>query len=307
MSDVTGPGAVTGSLPVGAVPVAGTNAPVTDADGRPQPAYNPHDQGAPRPTDRRGGVLSRPWVRALVGLALPVVIVVVWQAVTSSGLVKPYQLPSPVSVWDAAVDLAHRGLLWQYVGISTQRVIIGFLIGGALGLVVGAVVGLSRFADALLAPTVGAIRAVPSLAWVPLLILWMKIGESSKITLIAIGAFFPVYTTVAAALRHVDRHLVEVGRAYGLRGPLLLARVQLPAVLPSVVAGLRLALAQAWLFLVAAELIASSMGLGFLLMDSGNNGRVDRILLAIVLLALLGKLTDTLIGLAERYLLKRWS
>ena len=126
---------------------------------------------------------------------------------------------------------------------------------------------------------------MPSLAWVPLLILWLKIGEESKITLIAIGAFFPVYTTVSAALRHVDRNLVEAGRAFGLRGVRLFTTIQLPAVLPSVISGLRLALAQSWLFLVAAELIASAAGLGFLLVDSQNNGRVDNMMLAIILLA----------------------
>jgi sulfonate transport system permease protein len=227
--------------------------------------------------------------------------------VTSTGRVAPYILPAPSSVWTAATDLHARGLLLPYVAISTQRVLIGFVIGAALGLAVGSVVGLSRMAGALLEPVLGAVRAVPSLAWVPLLILWMKLGEDSKITLIAIGAFFPVYTTVVAALRHVDPHLVEAGRAYGLRGVRLLTGVQLPAVVPSVISGLRLAMAQSWLFLVAAELIASSMGLGFLLMDSGQNGRVDRMLLAIVLLALLGKTTDALIGLAERSLLRRWA
>ena len=157
------------------------------------------------------------------------------------------------------------------------------------------------------APTLGAIRAVPSLAWVPLLILWLKIGEGSKVTLIAIGAFFPVYTTVAGALRHVDRQLVEAGRAFGLRGLRLFTTIQLPAVLPSVISGLRLALAQSWLFLVAAELIASSAGLGFLLVDSQNNGRVDRILLAIMLLALLGKTTDAMLGIFDRWAVRRWT
>ena len=151
-----------------------------------------------------------------------------------------------------------------------------------------------------------ALRAVPSRAWVPLLILWLQIGEESKLTLIAIGAFFPVYTTVAAALRHVDPQLVEAGRTFGLRGWSLLRTVQLPAVVPSLVSGLRLALAQSWLFLVAAELIASSMGLGWLLTDSQQTGRVDRILLAIVLLALLGTLTNALLVLFERAVLKRW-
>ncbi|HEV6951795.1 MAG TPA: ABC transporter permease [Promicromonospora sp.] len=245
--------------------------------------------------------------RVALGLLVPVALLGAWWGTTAAGLVPPYQLPGPVAVWDAAVDLVERGQLWHHVAISTQRVLVGFAVGAAAGLAVGALVGLSRLGDLLLAPTLGAIRAVPSLAWVPLLILWLKIGEESKITLIAIGAFFPVYTTVAAALRHVDPHLVEAGRAFGLRGLRLLSVVQLPAVLPSLVAGLRLALAQAWLFLVAAELIASSMGLGFLLTDSQQNGRVDRILLAIVLLALLGKVTDALIGLAERRLLRRWA
>jgi sulfonate transport system permease protein len=285
--------------------VAGTSTPILDRDGRPHRGFNPFDNGSRRPSSR--GPLDRRGTRALVGLLLPLALLGLWQWVTSAGIVASYQLPSPASVWNAAVDLAERNLLWPYVAISTQRVLVGFAIGSAIGLLLGAVVGLSRLGDALLAPLLGGLRAVPSLAWVPLLILWMKIGEDSKITLIAIGAFFPVYTTVAAALRHVDAHLVEVGRAYGLRGARLFSGVQLPAVLPSVVSGLRLALAQSWLFLVAAELIASSMGLGFLLMDSGNNGRVDRIILAIILLALLGKLTDSLIGLAEKYLLKRWA
>ncbi len=194
----------------------------------------------------------------------------------------------------------------QYIGISIQRVLIGFAIGSIVGLVLGSIVGLSRVASALLAPTIGGFRAVPSLAWVPLLILYLGINEDSKVTLIAIGALFPVYTTVAGALRHVDPQLVELGRAYGLRRMSLLQRVQLPAVIPSIVSGLRLALAQSWLFLVAAELIASSMGLGFLLVDSQNNGRIDRMFLTIILLGILGKTTDALIGLLERGLLKRW-
>lgn len=241
------------------------------------------------------------------GLLLPVVIIAAWQLSSALGLVSSAQLPPPVSVWIAAVDLFDRGQLTLYVAISTQRVLLGFAIGAALGLGMGALVGLSRGAHIVFSPTLAAIRAVPSLAWVPLLILWLKIGEESKITLIAIGAFFPVYTTVAQALKHVDRQLVEAGRAFGFRGLRLLTTVQLPAVIPSVISGLRLALAQAWLFLVAAELIAASMGLGFLLSDSGNTGRVDRILLAIILLAVLGTITDAILGLFEKWAVRKWA
>ncbi|MFF2051263.1 ABC transporter permease [Leifsonia sp. NPDC058194] len=251
--------------------------------------------------------LSRRWVRITGGLVLPAIILAVWQIASTSGAFTSAQLPSPAMVWEAAVDLAQRGLLGLYIAISTQRVLIGFACGAALGLLLGAVVGLSRLADILFSSTLAAVRAVPSLAWVPLLILWFKIGEDSKIILIAIGAFFPVYTTVAASLKHVDRHLVEAGRAFGLNGVRLFTTVQLPFVLPSVISGLRLALAQAWLFLVAAELIASSMGLGFLLSDSQNNGRTDRLFLAIILLALLGKATDSLVGLFERWANRRWA
>lgn len=268
------------------------------------PSAHPGPAGAVLATGRPGFGRAG---RVVLGLLVPVALLALWWGTTAAGLVPSYQLPGPAAVWDAAVDLVERGQLGHHVAISTQRVLIGFALGAAAGLAVGSVVGLSKLGDLLLAPTLGAIRAVPSLAWVPLLILWLKIGEESKITLIAIGAFFPVYTTISAALRHVDPHLVEAGRAFGLRGLRLLTVVQLPAVLPSLVAGLRLALAQSWLFLVAAELIASSMGLGFLLNDSQQNGRVDRILLAIVLLAVLGKLTDALIGLAERRLLRRWA
>ncbi|GAB3618625.1 ABC transporter permease [Okibacterium endophyticum] len=265
------------------------------------------DRRPPRDPRARRKLTSRTWFIIVGGAILPLVILVAWQLSTSLGLVPASQLPSPATVWDAGVDLLQRGLLGQYVAISMQRVLIGFVIGAALGILFGAVVGLSKLGDIMLAPTLGAIRAVPSLAWIPLLILWLKIGEESKITLIAIGAFFPVYTTVSAALRHVDKQLVEAGRAFGLGGVKLFTTVQLPAVLPSVISGLRLALAQAWLFLVAAELIASSMGLGFLLTDSQNNGRIDRILLAIIMLALLGKLTDALVGLFERWANKRWA
>jgi sulfonate transport system permease protein len=240
------------------------------------------------------------------GAVIPLVILGAWQYASASGAVASYKLPSPTAVVQAGVDLASTGQYWTHIAISVQRVLLGFVIGSFIGLLLGAFVGLSRVGAVLFAPITGALRAVPSLAWVPLLILYVGINEDSKVALIAIGALFPVYTTVAAALRHVDPHLVEVGRAYGRGGVSLLATVQLPAVVPSIVAGLRLALAQSWLFLVAAELIASSMGLGFLLVDSQNNGRIDRIFLAIITLGVIGKVSDGLIGVLERALLKRW-
>ncbi|MGN6503863.1 MAG: ABC transporter permease, partial [Pseudolysinimonas sp.] len=236
----------------------------------------------------RGHPGARRWWPVVGGLILPAAILVVWWGVSSSGWVPADRLPSPSAVVAAGFDLAERGLFFQDIAISTQRVLTGFAFGAGIGLVLGALVGLSRTASILLSPLIGALRAVPSLAWLPLIVLYIGLGEAPKVVLVTIGAAFPVFTTLASALRHVDPHLVELGRAYGLGRLRLLTTVQLPAVIPALVSGLRLALAQAWLFLVAAELLGSSMGLGFLLIDSSNNGRIDRLFLAIVLQAAFG-------------------
>ncbi|MFN4002781.1 ABC transporter permease [Microcella sp.] len=284
----------------GGVPV---RRPSTEGRRSASPSSGPSDDTGAARRFRR----PRPGLRTVVlGAILPVVLLTVWWTLSASGAVPSYLLPSPPQVVQAAVELGEAGLLSTYVLISIQRVLIGFAIGASIGLALGALVGLSRTASELLSPLLGALRAVPSLAWLPLLILLLGIFETPKITLIAIGAVFPVFTVVSGALRHVDPHLVEVGRAFGLSRLSLLAAVQLPAVVPAVVSGLRLALVQSWLFLVAAELAGSSMGLGFLLSDSQNNGRMDRLFLAIILLGTLGKLTDALVGLGERALLKRW-
>ncbi|WP_084028373.1 ABC transporter permease [Candidatus Rhodoluna planktonica] len=240
-----------------------------------------------------------------LGLVLPILVLVIWQTLSTNGSFSPTQLPQPGDIVLAAVELINRGTLLGHVAISAQRVLIGFLIGALLGIFLGSIVGLSKIAGRLLYPTVGALRAVPSLAWVPLLLIWMGIYEEPKITLIAIGAFFPVFTTVASGFKAVDRNLIEVGRSYGLRGAQLVTQILLPAASPTIFSGIRLGLAQAWLFLVAAELIASSKGLGFLLLDSQNTARTDILFLSIILLAILGKTSDWLVGLLEKRVL-RW-
>lgn len=260
-------------------------------------------------TIRRGfgtGVRPGPLPAVARKLVVPLLLLVIWQLVVELGLYSRGQLPLPIDVLAAVRELYERGQLFPNVGVSVQRVAIGFAWGAAIALMFGLTVGVSRTIEDYLAPTLQAIRAVPSLAWVPLLILWMGIGEEPKLTLVAIGAFFPIYTNLVAGIRQIDRKLVEVGRAYGLQGLALVRGVMLPASLPSLFTGLRLGLAQAWLFLVAAELIASSRGLGFLLTNSANTSRVDITVMSIIMLALLGKTTDWLLQLGERRIL-RWS
>ena len=233
-------------------------------------------------------------------LAVPLALLVAWWGATASGFIKPYQLASPVDVLREFGDLAQRGVLWRDLGASVERVALGFAIALLLALILGSLVGGSRTAERALDPTLQAIRAVPSLAWVPLILLWLGIGETAKVTLVAIGAFFPIYVALASGIRGVDRKLVEVGTVLGLNRLALITRVLVPATLPQLLVGARIGLTQAWLFLVAAELLGASRGLGFLLTDGQQTSRTDEILVAILLFALCGKLSESALRALER-------
>lgn len=235
-------------------------------------------------------------------LLVPAALFVLWWAAPATGWIKSYQLASPTDVVRELIDLAQHGLLWRDLGASVERVAAGFAIALLFALVLGSLVGGSRAAERALDPTLQGIRAVPSLAWVPLILLWLGIGETAKITLVAIGAFFPIYVALVAGIRGVDRKLVEVGSAFGLGRFALVTRVLVPATLPQLLVGARIGLTQAWLFLVAAELLAATSGLGFLLTDGQQTSRTDEIFVAILLFALCGKLSESGMRWLERHL-----
>jgi len=252
-------------------------------------------------TGPRATVPGRTRAAVLAGL-LPVLVLLASEAAGRLGWVSSNLLPTPTDVVRALVDLGGRTVL-GHLAASTARVAAGYAIGAALAVVAGSLVGLSSSARALLDPSFQALRAIPSLAWVPLLLLWLGIGEAPKLAMIAIGAFFPIYMGVVAGIRGVDRKLVEVARLMRLRPVALVRRVLLPAALPSVMTGLRNGLSLAWMFMVAGELIAASSGLGYLLTDGRETSRADLVLAAIVLLAMLGKLSDAAMAAVERRLL----
>jgi sulfonate transport system permease protein len=188
---------------------------------------------------------------------------------------------------------------------TLTRVGLGFGFGVVAGTVLGAIAGYWAIARRLLDPSIQALRAIPSLAWVPLFILWLGIFEIAKIALIAVGVFFPVYLGVLGAMLAVDRKIVEVGRIFRLSGPAMIRRILLPAVLPAYIVALRVGLGLGWMFVVAAELMGASEGLGYLLLDGQQLGKSAQILAAIVAFAILGKATDWLIEVATAPLL-RW-
>ncbi|MGY8831726.1 MAG: ABC transporter permease [Pseudomonadales bacterium] len=237
----------------------------------------------------------RPSLANLRGWAVPLTLLLGLEALVRSGILPAHQMPAPTQVAQTLFNLAVSGELLRHINASLLRVAAGFLIGAGLAIVIGTWVGLSRRAEAYLEPTFQALRAIPSLAWVPLLLLWLGIDETPKVVLIALGAFFPVYLALLAGIRNIDRKLVEVGQLYQLSRFALVRRILLPAALPNLFTGLRGALSLSWMFLVAAELIAATRGLGYLLSDGRETSRPDLVIAAILLLAVLGKLSDSLL------------
>ena len=249
---------------------------------------------------------ARRWVsQGLLGAILPLLFALGWELAVGVGWVEGRLLPPPSRVIATLWALAAGGELAGHVGLTLWRVANGFAWGAAAAVLLGAVAGYSGLVRALIDPTIQGLRSIPSLACVPLFILWFGIFEGSKITLIAVGVFFPVYLGVSAAVLEVDRKIVEVGRIFRIRGAALVRRILIPAVLPNVILALRTGLGLGWMFVVAAEIMGASKGLGYLLVDGQQLGKPDEILAAIIAFAVLGKLTDALIVLISQPLL-RW-
>ena len=244
-------------------------------------------------------LLARP---ALLGLLLPLALAMLWEVAARFGWIEARLLPPPSRIWQALAELWASGELVRHMAATLGRVLAGFALGLAAATLLGALTGFSTRARRLLDPTLQALRAIPSIAWVPLFVLWFGIFEASKVALIAAGAFFPVYLSLMTGIREVDRKLVEVGRVHQL-GPLaLVCRILVPAALPAWLTGVRGGLGLAWMFVIAAELMGASEGLGYLLLDGQMTGQAAQILAALVLFALLGKLSDGLLVFATRRL-----
>jgi sulfonate transport system permease protein len=232
----------------------------------------------------------------LLGLLLPILIGAAWEAAVHFRLADGRLVPPPSRIFATLSELTASGELLTHVAATSARVALGFIAGTVAGTLAGALAGYSsllrRFAD----PTLQGLRAVPSIAWVPLFILWFGIFETSKIILIAVGVFFPIYLGVMGAFLGVDRKIVEVGRAFRLSPLALVTRILLPAIFPAYVLALRGGLGLGWMFVVAAEFMGASEGLGYLLTDGQQVGKPAQIVAAILVFALLGKLSDALLS-----------
>lgn len=233
-----------------------------------------------------------PWLLPAVGALL-------WALGARFGWIPPQILPPPTQVFATLHDLAVSGDLWANVGASLTRILVGFAIGVAGGVLLGALLGLSRTAEAYLLPTFNAIVQVPVLGWLPFLMLIVGIGEPLKYVLIAHAALVPVTLSTLQGFRGTPAGLLEVARTFRLSRWQTITGVILPAAIPIVGTGVRLAFTKAWLALIFVELIASSSGLGYLIGYGRQLFQLDLVLAAVLIVALIGYLADRLLTVVE--------
>jgi ABC-type nitrate/sulfonate/bicarbonate transport system permease component len=255
------------------------------------------------PSIRRSGILRGRYSRTkfFIGSCSSVAgLLVIWELLSATGEVSPLFLPSPVSVVKAMWSMAVSGTLGPDLGISLVRVVAGFAIGSAVGICVGLLAGWSPLFDCLSRPLVAGGYTVPLLAALPLFVLWLGIGEESKIALIAVGGFFPVAVNTQGGVRATPRSLVLAASNIGASRWSLFRKILLPSALPSIIVGLRLGFGLCLLLVVAAEMLGGTSGIGFDVLQAGNLGNADQTIGLLAVFAILGIASTSAFLLAER-------
>jgi len=274
-------------------------APPPDAPTRPP---GPAAAAAPPARRRARRLTSR---AGLLRLISPVAVLILWQAVSEAGLISRQKLPPPTEIWQTAISLITTsspayGTLQGAMLISLERVAIGFAAGALAGLAIAIAAGLSRLGESTIDPLMQMLRTLPLFGLIPVFIVWFGIGETPKLTLIAIGAAIPLYLNTFSGIRNVDARLGELGQVLHLSRTELIRDIVLPGALPQVLVGLRQSLGVAWLALVVAEQVNANAGLGFMISQATQFLRNDVIFVALLVYCALGLLTDALVRLLER-------
>ncbi|HLN25343.1 MAG TPA: ABC transporter permease [Patescibacteria group bacterium] len=234
---------------------------------------------------------------------MPLVLVSLWQALFSLGMIKPILLPSPLQVAASFWSLTVSGELLGNLGISLLRVLEGFGIAAFAGLVLGLAIGLWREIDHATDLLIQLLKPIPPIAWIPLAILWFGIGETGKVYIIFLGAFFPILVNTVDGIRQTDHRYVELARVLEVTRRRFITQVVLPGALPSIMTGLRVGLMVAWMCVVSAEMIAASSGVGYMIMDARQMSQTDEVLVGMITIGIMGKLLDVSLRWAERRLI----
>lgn len=246
-------------------------------------------------------------MRYLNILITPIIVIIYWQLIAGSGWVSPYLLPEPLTVWHSALEMWQSGQLPQHLQTSLWRVAKGFLLSCLFGFILAGLTHCSKLIDHLLSAPLALFRMIPPLAMIPLLILWLGIGDSIQLAIIILASIFPIYLNTQAGLKRVDFRYQELAISLHLSRLRYTLMVVIPSAIPSIVTGIRLGFGYSWRALIGAELIAASSGLGYLIIDAQEMQRTDVVMVGILTIGLIGWLLDTLFyALLKRTLAPRF-
>ena len=238
-------------------------------------------------------------------LLLVILILIVWNVMAGAGKLNPVIMPSPQKIVQTAWKLISNGSLLKNALISLTRVLKGYLLAALLGILLGILIGLSRHLERITQLLIQIVKPIPPIAWIPLVILWFGIGESGKVFLIFLGGFFTILTNVVDGIRQTDMNLIEVSRV--METPFLkqILRLIIPGAAPNIFTGLRTGLSSCWMCVVAAELVSSTTGLGYLIMNARQFGNTDIVMIGMISIGIIGKLMDSLLKWIESKVI-RW-
>jgi sulfonate transport system permease protein len=241
---------------------------------------------------------------AIEYIVLVAAVIVLWVFMDKNGRLNPVIMPSPEKVVDTVKSLIEKGTLWANLLISVERVLKGYLLAAILGIILGIFIGLSKHLDRLTGLIVQIIKPIPPIAWIPLVILWFGIEESGKVFLIFLGGFFTILINVTDGIRQTDPKLIEVSKS--METPFLkhIFMVVIPGAAPNIFTGLRTGLSSCWMCVVAAELVSSTTGLGYLIMNARQFGKTDVVIVGMLTIGIIGKLMDSLLRLIEKLVIK---
>ena len=250
---------------------------------------------------RGGGFLPR--TSRLVGALGFAVVLLLWQGSLEAGWISPVFLPSPVEAARALRDLAASGELWRHLSISLYRIVLGWSFGTVAGLCVGSAMALFSLARSLGMPMISALFPIPKIALLPLLILWLGIGETSKVATIGLGVFFPTAIATYSGIDNVSRTLIRMAQSFGVPFGAIVRKVALPGALPSILSGMRISASIALLLVVSAEMIGAESGIGAFVLSAGNLMQTDQLVAGVAVLSVLGLLVGAALSAAEKALL----
>ncbi|MEA4925467.1 MAG: ABC transporter permease [Syntrophomonadaceae bacterium] len=234
---------------------------------------------------------------------LVILIIAVWEYASQQGYIAPYMLPAPHKILNTLVQTAASYVLFENIWASIVRVFSGFALAALAAVVIGVLISLSRNFEIITRLILQLLKPIPPIAWIPIAILWLGIGEPSKVFVIFMGAFFPILLNTVGGIRQIDDRYVEVSRNFEVPRGKFIKKVVIPGALPQIMTGLRVGLGNAWICVVAAEMIAATKGIGYMLMDGRQLAQPDKVILAMLLVGVIGKLMDDILGKIEQKVL----